>query len=102
MIADNRLSEIAAWDDRLLAQQLKDLSLLGLDFSLEVTGFGMPEIDLRIAALEDAPEPADDPADGVPEVSAGPPVSKLGDIWVLGGHRLLMRHGPRFLRPSQH
>ena len=37
MIADNRLTEIAAWDDRLLAQQLKDLSLLGLDFSLEIT-----------------------------------------------------------------
>src|SRR6267143_6643006 len=31
-IADNRLTEIATWDDRLLAQQLKDLSLLGLDF----------------------------------------------------------------------
>ena len=39
MIADNRLTEIATWDDRLLAQQLKDLSLLGLDFSLEVIGF---------------------------------------------------------------
>src|SRR5207237_1829784 len=50
MIADNRLSEIATWDDRLLAQQLKDLSLLGLDFSLEILGFEMGEIDLRIAA----------------------------------------------------
>jgi hypothetical protein len=38
MLADNRLTELAQWDDRLLAQQLKDLSLLGLDFSLEVTG----------------------------------------------------------------
>ena len=46
MIADNRLTEISAWDDRLLAQQLKDLSLLGLDFSLELTGFEMGEIDL--------------------------------------------------------
>src|SRR5207248_8787968 len=41
MIADNRLSEIATWDDRLLAQQLKDLSLLGLDFSLKILGFEM-------------------------------------------------------------
>src|SRR5207237_8127377 len=39
MITDNRLTEIATWDDRLLAQQLKDLALLGLDFSLELTGF---------------------------------------------------------------
>ena len=63
MIADNRLTEIATWDDRLLAQQLKDLSLLGLDFSLELTGFEMPEIDLRIASLDDLPVGADDPAD---------------------------------------
>src|SRR5207237_5149670 len=52
MIADNRLTEIATWDDRLLAQQLKDLSLLGLDFSLEVTGFEVAEIDLRIDSLD--------------------------------------------------
>jgi hypothetical protein len=44
MIADNRLSEIAGWDDRLLAEQLKDLSLLGLDFSLEVIGFEIGEM----------------------------------------------------------
>ena len=35
MIADNRLTEISLWDDRLLAQQLKELSELDLDFSLE-------------------------------------------------------------------
>src|SRR5690348_8810225 len=43
MIADNRLAEVATWDDRLLAQQFKELSLLGLDFSLELTGFEMGE-----------------------------------------------------------
>src|ERR1700730_16946762 len=89
MIADNRLTEIATWNDRLLAQQLKDLSLLGLDFSLEVTGFEMGEIDLRIASLDDMPEPDDDPADAVPELSAGPPLSKIGDLWLLGQHRVL-------------
>src|SRR6266446_1339551 len=88
-IADNRLTEIATWDDRLLAQQLKDLSLLGLDFSLEVTGFEMGEIDLRIASLDDMPEPDDDPADAAPELSAGPPLSKIGDLWLLGQHRVL-------------
>jgi DNA modification methylase len=88
MIADNRLTEIATWDDRLLGQQLKDLSLLGLDFSLEVIGFEMGEIDLRISSLEDMPEQAHDPADAVPELSLGPPVSKLGDLWVLGRHRI--------------
>src|SRR5712671_1564662 len=87
MIADNRLTEIAAWDDRLLAQQLKDLSLLGLDFSIEITGFEMGEIDLRIASLEDMPD-TDDPADAVPELSTRPPVSKFGDLWILGHHRV--------------
>jgi DNA modification methylase len=89
MITDNRLTEIATWDDRLLAQQLKDLSLLGLDFSLELTGFVMGEIDLRIASLEDVPDQADDPADALPKFSTQPPVSKIGDLWMLGRHRLL-------------
>ena len=89
MIADNRLTEIASWDDRLLAEQLKELSLLDLDFSLELTGFEMGEIDLRIASLEDLPEHDDDPADILPELSAGPPISAIGDLWPLGPHHVL-------------
>jgi DNA modification methylase len=88
-IADNRLAEIATWDDRLLAQQLKDLSLIGLDFSLEVTGFEMAEIDLRIASLEDVPDRGDHPGDVVPNIPVGPAISKIGDQWLLGRHRLL-------------
>ena len=86
MIADNRLTEIAVWDDRLLAEQFRDLSLLELDFSLELTGFEMPEIDLRIASLEDPPEATGDPADRLPEMPAGPPISKAGDLWFLHRH----------------
>ena len=51
MIADNRLTELSTWDDRLLAEQLKELSVLDLDFDIEVTGFDMGEIDLRIEGL---------------------------------------------------
>src|SRR5437588_1601924 len=61
MIADNRLTEIAVWDDRLLAQQLEELTLVGLDFDIEAIGFDMGEIDLRIASLEEPPERDDDP-----------------------------------------
>jgi DNA modification methylase len=89
MIADNRLTEIATWDDQLLAQQFRDLSLSGLDFSLEVTGFMTAEIDLRINSLEDKPAQDADPVDVLPEPPAGPPVSKIGDLWLLGRHRLL-------------
>jgi len=71
MIADNKLTENAAWDDQLLAQQFKDLSLLGLDFSLEVTGFDMGEIDLRIHMLEDTPAQGDDPGDRLPRRRLG-------------------------------
>jgi hypothetical protein len=73
---------------RRLAQQLKDLSLVGLDFSVDVIGFEMAEIDLRIASLEDVPDPADDPADAVPELPARSPLSKRGDLWLLGQHRV--------------
>ena len=89
MICDNRLSELANWNDQILAQQLKDLSLLGLDFSLEVTGFEMAEIDLRIASLEELAQPADDPGNAMPEIWTGPSVSKLGDLWLLGRHRVV-------------
>jgi hypothetical protein len=88
-IADNKLTENGTWDDRLLAEQLRDLSLSGLDFDIEVTGFEMGEIDLRIASLEDTPAAGSDPADILPEVSVAPLVSKLGDLWLLGRHRVL-------------
>jgi hypothetical protein len=70
-----------------LAEQLKDLSLLGLDFSLEVTGFEVGEIDLRIASLDDPPDTTADPADDLP-VASGPAVTKPGDLWLLGRHRV--------------
>jgi hypothetical protein len=54
-----------------------------------VIGFEMGEIDLRIASLEDVPEQDDDPADALPEPPTGSPISKIGDLWLLGRHRVL-------------
>jgi ParB-like chromosome segregation protein Spo0J len=79
-IADNKVTENATWDERLLAEQLRDLSLSGLDFDIEVTGFEMGEIDLLINSLDDTPAAGSDPADILPEASAVPPVSKPGDL----------------------
>jgi DNA modification methylase len=87
MIADNRLTEHAAWDDRLLAEQLKALSEVNLDFSLEITGFEMAEIDLFIEGLN-SPADEEDPADVIPE-SKATPVSRAGDLWLLDNHRVL-------------
>lgn len=88
MIADNRLTENAEWDDRLLGEQLKILSEVELDFSLEVTGFEMGEIDLMIENLSPASESGDDPVDAFPEHSSVQ-VSRIGDLWQLGKHRTL-------------
>lgn len=88
-IADNRLGELSSWDDQLLAESLRELALLNLDFSLELTGFDMGEMDLRIEGLDAVPEKDKaDPADAVAE-PAGPAVTVAGDIWVLGRHRIL-------------
>jgi DNA modification methylase len=88
MIADNRLTENSVWDDRLLAEQFRDLSVLDLDFSLEVTGFDMGEIDLRIEGLNPPAAVDQDPADDLSGVHSGPPVTRAGDIWALGENRV--------------
>ena len=72
----------------MLAEQLKQLSILDLDFSLEATGFEMGEIDLRIEGLTPEPE-RDDPADVLPDVQTRPAVTRPGDLWLLGPHRVL-------------
>jgi len=87
-LADNRLTENSVWDDRLLAEQLKELSALDLDFSLEATGFEMGEIDLRIEGLNGG-QASDDVADDLSALPSGLAVTRLGDLWLLGEHRVL-------------
>ena len=87
VIADNKLAENAGWDRELLAIELQGLIELDTDFDITITGFEMPEIDILIGELEVAVE--DDPGDEVPEVSDGPSVTRAGDIWCVGKHRLL-------------
>ena len=89
MIADNRLTEISKWDEKLLAEQLKFLTEAELDFSVDVTGFLVPEVDLLLEALTPAPKGDTDPADVVPDRDPGVPVSRTGDLWLLDRHRVL-------------
>ena len=85
LLADNKLAERSSWDDASLALQLKELSELALDFDFEAIGFEMPEVDLRIQSLD----PTDN-ADRADEFSnaVGPAVSRPGDLWLLGKHRV--------------
>ncbi len=78
----SRLSELAGWDRELLAIELQGLIELDIDFDVTITGFEMPEIDILIGELDASEE--DDPADEVPELEDGPPVTLPGDIWCIG------------------
>ncbi|HOZ23676.1 MAG TPA: ParB/Srx family N-terminal domain-containing protein, partial [Thermomonas sp.] len=87
VIADNQLALDAGWDEDLLAQELD--ALREMDFDLSLTGFDDEEIArlLSEATGADVPQGLTD-EDDVPE----PPeaaVTHPGDLWILGGHRLL-------------
>jgi DNA modification methylase len=82
VIADNQLAMNAGWDTELLSVELKELGELG--FELDLIGFD----DKALANfLNDETEGLTD-ADEVPEAPADP-VSVLGDVWVLGKHRII-------------
>lgn len=83
VIADNKLALNAGWDDELLALELQELGEIGFD--LELTGFTQEEIDALTP--EQIPEGLTD-EDVVPEAPIDP-VTKLGDVWLLGKHRVM-------------
>ena len=94
LIADNRLTEISNWDDTLLAQNLKVLSDLDLDFDIETIGFDYGEIEQRILGLEGEVASESDDEDGeIPDARTTPAVTRPGDLWILGegdhAHRLI-------------
>ena len=86
IIADNRLAELATWDIDILGAEVSEIESLGPDFELEITGFEGAELDELLGA-EISPK-LDPKADQIPEAK-GPAVSRPGDLWVLGNHRLL-------------
>jgi DNA modification methylase len=85
IIADNRLAELAGWDNDLLKLELKEL--ISLDFNVELSGFLTGEADILIDGPESKTKA--DPADVLPDIPVGPAVSVVGDLWLLGEHRVL-------------
>jgi DNA modification methylase len=81
----NRSVTWAEWDDDLLSLELLDLK--DLDFDLGLTGFEDEEL-ARLLAAQDAADGLTD-EDSVPELTETP-ISVLGDLWILGDHRLLV------------
>lgn len=87
LLADNRLALESGWDRELLALELKELE--ALDFELPALGFTLPEIDGLYEDLEEARTDGADPLDDhIPDAN-GSVVTRKGDLWLLGNHRLL-------------
>lgn len=76
--ADNRLAELAAWDEAALALEVPELEELGID--MEALGFELP------VGAEEEPEPEED---GAELTVPSQPRTRPGDLWTLGRHRLL-------------
>jgi DNA modification methylase len=83
-LALNRLTEDSAWDREALTLEFSEILELEPEIDLEITGFEMGEIDVLLEGSgidqEDDLPPIDD---------AATPATRLGDLWVLGDHRLL-------------
>lgn len=83
IIADNKLSLNAGWDNELLAVELSELE--GADFNLDLLGFDEAELSSIFDADKDV---SDDDFDVEKELEE-PCFSKTGDIWTLGKHRVI-------------
>ena len=81
VIADNKLALNAGWDEELLSLEIGDLK--GLDVDLRLTGFG----ELELVKLQLGTDDDGDP-DEAPEPPVDP-ISRLGDLWICGEHRVL-------------
>ena len=82
-LADNRIPLDAEWDEELLASVLEEISDVGLD--LDATGFS----DEELRALLEGPEAEDDGAADMAPPLPALAVTRLGDLWELGPHRLI-------------
>ena len=86
VIADNRLAQLSGWDIEILAEEFQFLSQADVDFDVTITGFDTAQIDLLLEP-SDEPDEADAP---IPKPDLGAPaVTRPGDVWQMGRHRLL-------------
>lgn len=87
ILADNKLALNAGWDREILAIELQ--GLVDLEFEVELTGFSLAEVDL---VIDDATEADPEAVDLVDDVFPSPSpvtVSRRGDLWILGRHKLI-------------
>lgn len=80
-LAENRIAELSGWDDKLLAEELS--ALFDSGYNLEITGFTTADLDFSVPEASAKPEEVELPA---PDAVA---VTRLGDLWLIGPHRIL-------------
>jgi ParB-like chromosome segregation protein Spo0J len=83
VITDNRLAEKAGWDNQILSIELE--GLLDLGFDVELTGFEIPELEFDAVACK----AIESHADTLPKLVPDRVITKQGDLWILGEHRLI-------------
>lgn len=85
----NRSANWAEWDEELLKLEFKELD--DLDFDLQLTGFDLDEIENYLNENEEPKEPecSEIIEDEIPSETDGEPITRPGDLWLLGEHRLL-------------
>lgn len=86
VVAENRLAELAGWNNSILAIELQHLMTVDGAFDVTITGFEIPEIDLILEEVKGKKQDEDDVFD-LDEIAK--PVTQSGDLWLLGKHRLL-------------
>ena len=88
ILADNRIGENAGWDDEILRDELAELKDADLD--LAVLGFSEDEVAALLAEVtpETAPPAEDEAPEEIPEAPVEP-VTRAGDVWLIGKHRLI-------------
>ena len=82
-IADNRIAQKSGWDTDLLRELIVDIQSAEIEIDLELTRFTVGEIDVMLA-----PKPGASNDDDPQPPPSGPPRAKLGDVWILGDHRV--------------
>lgn len=87
VIADNKLALNAGWDRDILAIEMQ--ALIDFDFDVELTGFSLAEIDLVLDEASEADPDGNDAEEDYVEFASGRAVSRQGDLWQLGWHKLL-------------
>lgn len=87
ILADNKLAEKAGWDREVLAIELQ--ALVDIDFDVELTGFETSEIDIILEEASDIALQPSGPDDDAPTYDDQHAITRPGDVWVLGSHRLL-------------